>query len=143
MNQIAISERIGNPRFSVSIDGRALAEHFVGRLGAHPGQVFVLGWSAAASGAERETLEHLLGLRRSSLVSGRVPLLVCEECGDVACGAIAARIERNGSVVTWSDWAYENGYESAKPLEWPTYPKFLEFDLEEYERALSGVVPSG
>ena len=141
MNHIAIIERAGNPRFDIAVDGRCLADHFVGRRGAHPSQVAPIGWKNAPAGIEREAVEQLLGLRRSGLVSARVPVLVCEECGDLACGAIAVRIERHGTLVTWTDWAYENGYEPAQELSWPTIPEPFQFELAAYERAFADVVP--
>ncbi|MCK1734571.1 hypothetical protein IVA79_11535 [Bradyrhizobium sp. 138] len=48
--------------------------------------------------------------------SKRVALFVCPECGDVACGAITARVSRNDDIVQWSGFAYENGYESEAAL---------------------------
>lgn len=143
MNRVAIIEQAGNPRFDIVVDGRRLAEHFAGRQGSHPVQVIPIGWKDADSRYERETLEQLLGLRPSELLSGRVPVLVCELCGDVACGALAVRIDRSNAVIRWTDWAYENGYEPATELIWPTYPTLFEFNLNEYERAFSNVVPSG
>jgi hypothetical protein len=128
MNHIALIERNGNLRFDVVIDGRQLQEHFVGRQGAHPSQVFALGWKGAQIASQQDDLDRFLVRRDSTLLSGRVPVLVCEECGDIGCGAIAARIERSGSVVKWSDWAFENGYEPARPLDWSTYPETLQFD---------------
>jgi len=47
---------------------------------------------------------------------GRVLLYVCPECGDIACGSFAAKIRINADAVEWSDFAYENGYEPARPL---------------------------
>ena len=141
MNSIILVERNGNPRFDVVIDRRLLQEHFVGRRGAHPSQVSALGWKNAQIDAQQESLDWFLARRASTLLSGRVPVLVCEECGDVACGAIAARIERSGSFVTWSDWAFVNGYDPGRPLDWPTYPKTFQFDLIEYEGALAKVGP--
>lgn len=142
MNRISIVECAPEQRLQILIDDRPLAEHFVGRRGAHPSEV-VLGWSAMSREAEQRTIEQLLGVRASDLPSGRMPLLVCEECGDVACGAIAARIDRNGTVITWSDWAYENGYEAATPLQWPSYPERLQFNLGEYEKAFIDVASRG
>ena len=139
MNHIALIERNGNPRFAAVIDGSPLQEHFVGRRGAHPSQVFALGWQGAQMDAQRDTLDQFLARRASTLISGRVPILVCEECGDVACGAIAVRIERSGPVVKWWDWAFENGSEPARPLDWPPYPETLQFDWSEYEIAFAGV----
>jgi len=142
MNEIAIVARAGAPRFDIFVDGRRLAEHFVGRRGAHPGNVVPLGWGTADRDVERQTIEQLLGLAPSRLASGRIAILVCEQCGDIGCGALAVRIARRDGVVTWTDWAYENGYEPASELSWPTYPESFEFDLKQYERAFSNVVPS-
>ena len=140
MNHITLIERSGNPRFDLAVDVRRLPEHFVGRSGAHPDLVFVLGWSAAPRQLELETVEQLLGQRASVLPSARVPVLVCEQCGDIGCGALAVRIARDGSVVTWTDWAYENGYEPAEELIWSVHPEQFEFDLSEYKGAIADVV---
>jgi hypothetical protein len=140
MNHIALRERSGNLRFDILIDGHPLQEHFVGRHGSHPSQVFVLGWRTAQIIAQHDEFDRLIGRRGSTLVSGRVPILVCEECGDIGCGAIAARIERNASIVTWSDWSFENGYEPARALDWLSYPATLQFDWIEYEGALASIV---
>ena len=48
--------------------------------------------------------------------SSRVSLYVCPECGDLACGAITARMSRSDGVVYWSDFAYENGDDSETKL---------------------------
>jgi hypothetical protein len=48
--------------------------------------------------------------------SNRVALYVCPECGDLACGAITARVSRSEAVVHWSDFAYENGDDSETKL---------------------------
>jgi hypothetical protein len=143
MNHISLIARSGNPRFAIAVDGRPLAQHFVGRGGAHPDQVFVLGWSTASRESELEAVEQLLGQRASTLSSARVPVLVCEQCGDLGCGALSVRVARHGSVVTWTDWAYENGYEPAKGLDWLVHPEPFEFELTEYQGVLADVVPSG
>jgi hypothetical protein len=62
-----------------------------------------------------------------------VPVLVCEECGDVKCGAIAVQITCDGEVIRWSNWAYENGYEPESSVIWPTRPDTFEFERREYE----------
>jgi len=58
----------------------------------------------------------------------RVPLFVCAECGDFACGTITARVSRTNLGVQWSDFAYENGFDAASELdigpfefEWASY----------------------
>jgi hypothetical protein len=135
MNRIATSPESVDSRSDVLIDGRRLVEHIVGRRGAHPSLQFALGHSP-------QVLDQLLGQSPSALESGRIPVLVCEECGDVACGALAVRIERRATSIVWTDWAQENGYEPARALDWPTYPDRLEFELSDYENVLSGVLAS-
>ena len=84
-----------------------------------------LGWKGAdlisplGSGSTPAWPEALEALRREKppqLQSGRVLLYVCPECGDVGCGAIAARITREGDHVLWSDFAHENGYEAPESI---------------------------
>ena len=120
----------------IEVDGRLLAHHFVGRLGAHPSQLSPLGWSSASSAQRADTVAQFLGEKPSELKSGRVPVLVCEECGDVACGSIAARVIREVDSIRWTDWLYENGYEPGRPLEWSTQPGDLVFSPKAYEAAI-------
>jgi hypothetical protein len=63
MNHIALIERNGNPRFDAVIDGRQLQEHFVGRRGAHPSQVFALGWKGARIDVRQDSLDQFLTRR--------------------------------------------------------------------------------
>lgn len=59
-------------------------------------------WSADS---EREHIQRLLS------GSGRVPVYVCAECGDLACGAITALVERTADGFVWRDFAYQNNYD--------------------------------
>jgi hypothetical protein len=113
-----------------------LAHHFAGRLGAYPSQLSPLGWSSAPADVNARITEQLLAREPSPLESGRVPVLVCEECGDVGCGAFTVRILRDGETVRWTDWAYENGREPAGPVEWPTRPGDFLFELDSYEQVI-------
>ncbi|MBW7968820.1 hypothetical protein [Bradyrhizobium sp. BR 10289] len=63
----------------------------------------------------------------------RVALFVCPECGDLACGAITARVSHEEARVQWSDFAYENGHDAASKLalgpfafEWAAYTGVIE-----------------
>ncbi|MBW0253886.1 hypothetical protein [Cellulomonas sp. PS-H5] len=52
----------------------------------------------------------LLGERPAArLDAGRVPLFVCRACGDLECGAITMRVERDASTVAWRDFRWETG----------------------------------
>jgi hypothetical protein len=120
----------------ISIDGKLLAHHFAGRLDAHPSQISALGWQSSSAEAKASLVSMLLSEKPSALASGRIPVLVCEECGDVGCGAYAVRILREGDHVRWTDWSYENGHEPARPVDWPTKPADFLFDRQLYEQVL-------
>jgi len=121
----------------IEVDRVPLARYFTGRLGAHPTLLSPLGWSSAPADVKAGIAEQLLAREPSALESGRVPVLVCEECGDVGCGAFTVRILREGDTVRWTDWAYENGREPAEPVEeWPTRPGDFLFELDSYEQAI-------
>lgn len=68
----------------------------------------------------------------------RVPLFVCGDCGDPACGAVTCRVTVGPTTVTWSDVAWENFYE-------PNDTAVLDaltwiFDRAAYDAALACVV---
>src|SRR5687768_8777282 len=111
MNRITLVQTAyrGKAFWAIEVDGKPLHEYFVGSRGVHPSQISPVGWSTADPAVSRRIVEEFLLRASGELQSKRTPALVCEECGDVACGAFAVRITRKGSVVTWSDWAWENG----------------------------------
>ena len=80
-------------------------------------------------------VEVLLGRRPAGdLPAGRVPLLVCGECGDLACGALTAAFEMGPAEVTWSAFSWEDGYHPARPVDSLTEP--IRFDRAQYESEL-------
>jgi hypothetical protein len=120
----------------ITVDGTALSHYFCGRNGAHPSQISALAWQSASVKAKASLVSQLLVKSPSDLASGRVPVLVCEECGDIGCGAFAVRVLRDGECFRWTDWYYENGNEPPSPLDWPTKPTDFLFDSLLYEQAL-------
>ena len=68
---------------------------------------------------------------------GRAAILVCQECGDLECGALSARVTRGVSTVHWSHFGWqvpsEEGFE---PLDVRLQ---LEFAAEDYDRLLSSL----
>ena len=81
-------------------------------------------------------VEVLLGRRPAAdLAAGRVPLLVCGECGDLACGALTATLEVGPSEVTWSQFSWEDGYQPSGPVDSLVEP--IRFDREQYESTLA------
>jgi hypothetical protein len=73
-----------------------------------------LGWGARE--VEERLVAELLRKAAPALPSGGVPIYVCPECGDIACGAITVKIARVGDQVMWSGFAMENGYEAARDI---------------------------
>lgn len=68
---------------------------------------------------------------------GRAAILVCHLCGDLECGALSARITRQDTTVTWTDFGWqtprEDGYH---PIE---APLALEFDAARYDALISAL----
>ncbi|RII42225.1 hypothetical protein DWB68_08315 [Galactobacter valiniphilus] len=69
-----------------------------------------------------------------------VLLAVCPQCGDLGCGAVAARVIWAEGTVTWSDfqWIDEDGLEPAgtdlvvEDLAVPGFPERFVFDRDQY-----------
>src|SRR5580704_1683922 len=83
------------------VDGMALST----RASRKSDIVGCLGWGEPA--AQDAAVARLLLEAPADTPSGRVSLYVCKECGDLGCGAMSVRIQRDGNVVTWSDFYYE------------------------------------
>ena len=80
-------------------------------------------------------VETLTGRRPApGLASGRVPLLVCGDCGDLACGAVTVALRVGPREVTWSDFRWEDGHSA--PIDSPVLP--IVFDRDRYEAELAG-----
>ena len=60
------------------------------------------------------------------LAANRRPLYVCNDCGDVGCGAITAVVERVGGVIIWRAFGFENDHDPGSvPERWfPQVPVF-------------------
>jgi hypothetical protein len=113
------------------IDGASLQDCFEPR-----DQVTGLGCWAA--NFEEMHIHQLLAEAPAESPTGRVPIYVCGECGDLGCGAITAFVERTPDGFLWRDFAYENDYDP-EMTEIEAYREigpFL-FGTAEYRRALA------
>lgn len=142
MNVLTTIKKLKGDRtiFDIYVDGKPLSHHFSGRLGSHPSQISPLGWSTSSKTYQAEIVAQFLVEKPSELDSGRVPVLVCEECGDVGCGAIAVKIIRDGEHIKWTDWSFEYGLEPVHKMEWPTQPTDFEFDYSLYKTEIQKVL---
>ncbi|MFC6006954.1 hypothetical protein ACFQDO_07405 [Angustibacter luteus] len=117
----------------IVVDGRALSDSLPGSRGL----VTPLN-RAWLPGVER-AIDELLGVRPADgLDIGRIFLFVCGACGDLACGAVTARLQVGTELTTWSQFAWENGYEPPEPIE--NAPASLAFETAQYEDALAGAI---
>jgi len=65
-------------------------------------------------------LDQLSAPRSGEFLAGHAALLVCEECGDLECGAITAAVDSEETTVIWSDFRWQRpsgwcGVEHADP----------------------------
>lgn len=114
-----------------AIDGQILTE----RLPVARGMVTPLNraWLPTVNGA----IEELLGRRRTEgLNPGRVALFVCGECGNLGCGAVTANLVVEDDRVSWSHFAWDNGYEPTDPIE--NAPDSIAFARADYTDVFAG-----
>lgn len=83
-------------------------------------------------------MDRLLGRRDTEgLSTGRVALLLCRVDGDIACGALTARLELSDAHVAWTDWLWASS-QGAPPVEQLSDP--FVFDRTTYEAQLHGAL---
>jgi hypothetical protein len=123
LNVPEVSEETGDVRWLVfKINGRPLADQLPHRD------------LAGLSVQELPPNEHLLGRPPQNMsIGGRAALLVCPLCGDLACGAVLARITAGERTVVWDDFVFANTW--APQWDEPIDARF-EFDRERYEGEL-------
>lgn len=137
--KIALTYRTGNSTgpstkrerffYDFIIDGKSLLKKFLGNAD-------MIGCFSQAIDSS-EVYSQLLCLSTPTLLSGRVLLYNCPECGDIGCGAIACKVSRAENTYVWSDFAYENGYSEPDPL--GNVGPFT-FKAEQYENVLRSVL---
>lgn len=69
---------------------------------------------------ERRYIQQLLVQKAPESPSGRVPLYLCGECGDLGCGTVSALVERASEGFVWRDFAFEHSSD-AKPIDASSY----------------------
>jgi hypothetical protein len=75
-------------------------------------------WNPPVVPSEGDRAIRRLSLADSGDASeNRVSLFICPECGDLGCGAITVRIERDDTGIVWRDIGYENNYEPTVDLD--------------------------
>lgn len=77
-------------------------------------ELIELGGRTCVLAGERDVayVRQLLLRAPSALPSGRVPLYICSQCGDLGCGAITVRVSLVEDCYVWSE------LEGATPARW-------------------------
>ena len=84
-----------------------------------------------------QNVDALSGVGPADFADGRVALLVCEECGDVGCGAYSTRVEVGENLVRWASIGYQNDYEPFTSED--DTGLVFEFERRFYEALLAGL----
>jgi hypothetical protein len=114
------------------VDGKSLWE----ALGERHDLVSIL-CSEYSSDETAKAVGRLLLNGKADLPNDRRSFFVCSECGDLACGAITAVVERQGETITWKAFGYENAYEDKISLDaYSTVGPFT-FSATAYEHTLA------
>lgn len=119
--------------YELSIDGRLLREHLEKATREQLDVICPLGWTRDAHA--QAYAARLLLLEPPVLPDGRRELLVCPLCADLACGCIAAEIEREGETYVWRRLGYTVDYDSE--IEEPYRLGAFVFDAGQYRAALA------
>ncbi|WP_091240688.1 hypothetical protein [Aquimonas voraii] len=97
------------------VDGQSLLQTLVNIDGGHAD--FMGCFVKGCHEQNNQTAAALLVEGQPKTASGRVLLYICPECGDIGCGAYAARISEGPFGYMWESFAYENGYEEPRIIE--------------------------
>lgn len=86
---------------------------------------------------EREkSVRRLLGEESADFPAGRRSLLVCGECGDIACGAVSIVLGISDNTAVWQSFGYQNAYEPEISGEHLRNLGPFQFDLDDYRNKL-------
>jgi hypothetical protein len=117
--EIQVAERQAESHGGITRTGRVYAEFLIDGMPLSAiakrmasDNISSLGWGAKEF--QDQIVSRLL-VESEPASDDRVPLYVCPECGDLACGALTAKVERDGNDIVWSDFAYETGLDLDPP----------------------------
>lgn len=114
------------------VNGNSLWE----RVGERHDLVSILCREFAIEETRRAALRLLL-TEKADFPGDRRSLFICSECGDLACGAISAVVDKEGDCIVWQAFGYENTYESDVRLNDYADVGPFRFDAVTYQRLLS------
>lgn len=112
------------------VDGRSLTEQIALARG------LVTPINRAWLPTVKDAIAELQGTRPADgLTPGRIALYVCGDCGDLGCGAVTATLNVDTCKISWTDFAWDNGYEPTDPIK--DSPSAVHFTAENYAAVLA------
>jgi hypothetical protein len=119
----SIEEGQKNTKFAdLNIDGKSLYKMLI-----KYNMVPSLGWMS--NEWQREVIDYFLLRKPHETMWYRYPLMVCSWCGDVGCGFISVKIDKENNVVTWKDFYLEPEMKKINIgpfyFEWDSYKKVI------------------
>jgi hypothetical protein len=98
-----------------------------------------LGWGTVES--QERSIAELLLRETPVLRTWRCMLYVCAECGDISCGAVTVRVEREAGCFVWREFGYEHDWDEDLHLsKFATVGPF-HFKEDSYLQVLGSVRP--
>ena len=85
---------------------------------------------------QKRILKEFRLQQKTHLTGNRIELYVCENCGDIGCGSITAKIIDRGDKIVWTEFAYQS--DQAETGETIVVEE-IEFERENYFKALSTI----
>jgi len=85
---------------------------------------------------QKRALREFRFQQRSLLIDNRVELYICEDCGDIRCGAITTKIIDEGDKIIWAQFATQNDPEEISEL---LAVEQIEFNRQDYFKAFSKI----
>ena len=126
------TSKISGQYLDFNISGQSLKEY----LGIeNDSSVTPLGWFLNKSEQSKSLQEFRLQIK-PHLPNNRVELYICNECGDIGCGSVTAKIIDMGDKIVWTEFARQSD-----PDEVGSYFEVLdlEFERNSYFKALAQV----
>lgn len=85
------------------IDGNSLYQMF---CGCGYDVISCLGWSFPH--IQNDEISKLLLRNKPDFKGKRYAIYVCPLCGDLGCGAVSMKIERDSNIIIWKDFGFED-----------------------------------
>ena len=86
---------------------------------------------------QKRALREFTLRQNTQLSDNRIELYVCEDCGDIGCGAITARIVDRGDRIIWAQFANQSDREQVGER---IDVQEIEFNRQDYFKALSVII---